>query len=153
MLSCKPSHQQIDPWAFPTSSWNANHPINKLIHGHFERRHGLFAHDFAHFFLSFFLPDNVTMARPQHPPVVRASGASQKTKKGCSSGTEMELAKMTVSSSVGPLLHLFLCLVSESSSTDQGEALDALLLSLQGQQRSLERAVELDQTVATCDGL
>jgi hypothetical protein len=56
---------------------------------------------------------------------------------------------MTVSSSVDPLLHLFLCLVLESSSTDQGEALDALLLSLQGQQRSLERAVELDQTVAT----
>jgi hypothetical protein len=55
---------------------------------------------------------------------------------------------MTVSSSVGPLLHLFLCLVSESSSTDQGEALDALLLPLQGQQGSLERSVGLDQTVA-----
>jgi hypothetical protein len=63
----------------------------------------------------------------------------------------MELAKMTVSSSVGPLLHLFLCLVSKSSSTDQGEALDALLLPLQGQQGSLERSVGLDQTVATCD--
>jgi hypothetical protein len=50
---------------------------------------------------------------------------------------------MTVSSSVGPLLHLFLCLVSESSSTDQEEALDALLLSLQGQQGSLERSVGL----------
>jgi hypothetical protein len=50
---------------------------------------------------------------------------------------------MTVSSSVGPLLHLFLCLVSESSSTDQGEALDALLLPLQGQQGSLERSVGL----------
>jgi hypothetical protein len=54
---------------------------------------------------------------------------------------------MTVSSSVGPLLHLFLCLVSESSSTDQGEALEALLLSLQGQQGSLERSVGLDHTV------
>jgi hypothetical protein len=60
----------------------------------------------------------------------------------------MELAKMTVSSSVGPLLHLFLCLVSESSSTDQGEALDALLLPLQGQLGSLEGSVGL---VATCD--
>jgi hypothetical protein len=74
-------------------------------------------------------------------------------KKGCSSGTAMELAKMTVSSSVGPLLHLFLCLVSESSSTNQGETLETLLLPLQGEERSLERAVELDQTVATCDGL
>jgi hypothetical protein len=55
----------------------------------------------------------------------------------------MELAKMTVSSSVGPLLHLFLCLVSESSSTDQGEALEALLLPLQGEQGSLERSVGL----------
>jgi hypothetical protein len=50
---------------------------------------------------------------------------------------------MTVSSSVGPLLHLFLCLVSESSSTDQGEPMDALLLPLQGQQGSLERSVGL----------
>jgi hypothetical protein len=74
-------------------------------------------------------------------------------KKGCSSGTAMELAKMTVSSSVGPLLHLFLCLVSECSSTSQGGALEAILLPLQGEERSLERAVELDQTVATCDGL
>ena len=57
----------------------------------------------------------------------------------------MELAKMTVSSSVGPLLHLFLCLVSESSSTDQGEPMEAILLPLQGQQGSLERAVALDQ--------
>jgi hypothetical protein len=65
---------------------------------------------------------------------------NSENKKGCSSGTEMELAKMTVSSSVGPLLHLFLCLVSESSSTDQGEALDALLFPLQGQQGSLERS-------------
>jgi hypothetical protein len=56
---------------------------------------------------------------------------------------------MTVSSSVGPLLHLFLCLVSESSSTDQGEPMDAVLLPLQGQQGSLERSVGLDQTVAT----
>jgi hypothetical protein len=55
---------------------------------------------------------------------------------------------MTVSSSLGSLVHLFLCLVSKSSSTDQGEALEALLLPLQGQQGSLERAVELDQTVA-----
>jgi hypothetical protein len=50
---------------------------------------------------------------------------------------------MTVSSSVGPLLHLFLCLVSESSSTDQGEPMDALLLPLQGQQGLLERSVGL----------
>jgi hypothetical protein len=54
---------------------------------------------------------------------------------------------MTVSSSVGPLLHLFLCLVAESSFTDQGKALEALLLSLQGQQGSLERSVGLDHTV------
>jgi hypothetical protein len=64
-------------------------------------------------------------------------------KKGFSSGTAMELAKMTVSSSVGPLLHLFLCLVSESSSTNPGEALEAFLLPLQGQQGSLERSVGL----------
>jgi hypothetical protein len=51
---------------------------------------------------------------------------------------------MTVSSSVGPLLHLFLCLVSESSSTDQGGPMDAVLLPLQGQQGSLERSVGLD---------
>jgi hypothetical protein len=63
----------------------------------------------------------------------------------------MELAKMTVSSSVGPLLHLFLCLVSESSSTDQGEALDALLLPLQGQQGSLERSVGLVVCVIVMD--
>jgi hypothetical protein len=50
---------------------------------------------------------------------------------------------MTVSSSVDPLLNWFLCLVSESSSTDQGEALEALLLSLQGQQGSLELSVGL----------
>jgi hypothetical protein len=55
----------------------------------------------------------------------------------------MELAKMTVSSSVGPLLHLFLCLVSESSSTNQGEALEAILLPLQGEERSLEGSVSL----------
>jgi hypothetical protein len=54
---------------------------------------------------------------------------------------------MTVSSSVDPLLHLFLCLLSESSSTNQGEALEALFLSLQGQQGSLERSVGLDHTV------
>jgi hypothetical protein len=50
---------------------------------------------------------------------------------------------MTVSSSVGPLLHLFLCLVSESSSTDQGEPMDAILLALQGQQGSLEGSLGL----------
>jgi hypothetical protein len=71
----------------------------------------------------------------------------RESKMGCSSGTEMELAKMTVSSSVGPLLHLFLCLVSESSSIDQGKALDGLLLFLQGQQGSLERFVGFDHTV------
>jgi hypothetical protein len=60
---------------------------------------------------------------------------------------------MTVSSSVGPLLHLFLCLVSESSSIDQGEAQEALLLPLQGQQGSLERAVGLCGVCDVCDGL
>jgi hypothetical protein len=71
----------------------------------------------------------------------------RESKKGSSSGTEMEVAKMTVSSSGGPLLHLFLCLLSESCSIQQGEALDALLLSLQAQQRSLERSWGLDHTV------
>jgi hypothetical protein len=33
-----------------------------------------------------------------------------------------------------------------------GEALEAILLPLQGEKRSLERAVELDQTVATHAG-
>jgi hypothetical protein len=65
----------------------------------------------------------------------------RESKKGSSSGTGMEVAKLTISSSVGPLLHLFLCLLSESCSIQQEEALDALILSLQGQQRSLEKVL------------
>ena len=53
----------------------------------------------------------------------------------------MEVAKLTISSSVGPLLHLFLHLLTESCSIQQEEALDAIILFLQGQQRSLEKVL------------
>jgi hypothetical protein len=68
----------------------------------------------------------------------------RKSKQGSSSGTGMEVAKGTFSSSVDPLLHLFFQLLSESCFIQQGEAIEALFLSLQGQQRSLERSWGLE---------